>query len=77
MLQESTTPTAAYIQPTIAKRCYSCGRTLPITEFYKNISTKDGHSSACKECHERGIRESKVRNKQDVLSKMQQREIIA
>lgn len=32
------------------KKCYKCGRTLPVTEFYKNRSTKDGLQSMCKDC---------------------------
>lgn len=32
------------------KRCYKCGRTLPVTEFHKNRSTKDGLQNMCKDC---------------------------
>lgn len=32
------------------KRCYKCGRTLPVTEFYKNRAMKDGLQTYCKDC---------------------------
>lgn len=33
------------------KICKKCGRELPISEFHKNKSKKDGYSSWCKECN--------------------------
>ena len=27
-----------------------CGRTLPISEFYKNKTARDGHDTVCKHC---------------------------
>lgn len=32
------------------KKCKKCGRELPITEFYLNCRTKDGHKSKCIDC---------------------------
>ena len=32
------------------KRCSKCGRILPITEFSKNKSRKDGLNHYCKQC---------------------------
>lgn len=32
------------------KTCSKCGRELPISEFYKDKSRKDGYRSECKEC---------------------------
>ena len=32
------------------KRCNKCGRVLPITEFHKDNSRKDGVQSSCKDC---------------------------
>lgn len=32
------------------KDCSHCGRTLPVSEFYKNKARKDGYQSECKEC---------------------------
>lgn len=32
------------------KKCSKCGRELPVSEFWKNASTKDGLQTYCKEC---------------------------
>lgn len=32
------------------KVCSKCGNVYPITDFYKNKTHKDGHSSECKHC---------------------------
>lgn len=32
------------------KTCSKCGKTLPISSFYKNKIYKDGHYGVCKEC---------------------------
>jgi hypothetical protein len=33
-----------------SKTCFKCGKTLPLTEFYKHNKMKDGHLGKCKEC---------------------------
>lgn len=33
------------------KTCSVCGISKPLNEFHKNINTKDGKRSECKECH--------------------------
>lgn len=33
------------------KRCPKCGETKGLDKFYKSKSRKDGHTSWCKECH--------------------------
>ena len=33
------------------KICKRCGRELPLSEFYKAKSCKDGHLNVCKECY--------------------------
>lgn len=33
------------------KKCSICGKTLPLSAFYSNSSSKDGHHSCCKECY--------------------------
>lgn len=34
----------------LTKVCVTCGRELPISEFHKNVKTKDGFQSKCKNC---------------------------
>lgn len=33
------------------KTCRECGRTLPISEFYRATRNSDGHINRCKDCH--------------------------
>lgn len=35
------------------KTCPYCGRKLPLSSFYRNKNTKDGHARLCKECEKR------------------------
>lgn len=35
------------------KTCSSCGRLLPLSDFYKSARTKDGHENYCKECRKK------------------------
>ena len=32
------------------KRCGQCGKVLPISEFYKKKSSKDGYQAMCRSC---------------------------
>ena len=48
------------------KECKRCHRQLPETEFYKNISAKDGLQSWCKSCindYDKNVRPFKEKNK--------------
>lgn len=33
------------------KTCTTCGHTKPMTEFVRNLATRDGHTSSCYACH--------------------------
>ena len=43
------------------KKCSKCGRELPISEFYRNRTTKDGYTDRCKECHNEEVKKSKAK----------------
>lgn len=47
------------------KVCPKCGRELPVSDFYRNRSTKDGLDYCCKECARKARRENS--NKQHVI----------
>ena len=35
------------------KKCKACGKELPLSEFGKNKSIKDGHDNKCKSCRKK------------------------
>lgn len=37
------------------KRCSRCERVLPLSQFYRDKSMRDGHASQCKECNKRAV----------------------
>ena len=39
------------------KRCFCCGRILPIDSFYKHQRMSDGHLNKCKDCVKKSVRE--------------------
>jgi NAD-dependent SIR2 family protein deacetylase len=65
------------------KKCTTCGRELPVSEFYKNAKSKDGLQSKCKSCmseYNRAYNRTEHLNKVYLnpdLAKFQPRELIA
>ena len=51
------------------KRCSKCGRILPITEFHKDKSRKDGLQCWCKDCQKAMKKEWYQSNKDAILKK--------
>lgn len=44
--------TTIIFSSTPRKRCYKCGEELPVTDFHKDSSKKDGLHGRCKACHQ-------------------------
>lgn len=49
------------------KTCVKCGRTLPLSEFYKDKGCTGGHRPECKECKKKRDMELKM-EKKDILT---------
>lgn len=47
------------------KKCFKCGRILPITEFYKHPQMRDGHLNKCKQCTKKDVRSNYIHNIQN------------
>lgn len=52
---------------TPTKTCFKCGRTLPITEFYKHKQMADGHLNKCKDCTRKDVREREQNDPMAIL----------
>ena len=48
------------------KKCFKCRRILPLNEFHKNRSTKEGLCNCCKECNTIRVREYRHNHKDTV-----------
>lgn len=58
------------------KVCKKCGRELPLSEFYKGKTYKDGHKNECKECFNQQRKQYKKQyyldNKETILEHQKQ-----
>lgn len=53
------------------KKCFKCGRELPITEFYRHPQMADGHLNKCKDCTKNDVHNNYEKNiqNQDFIEK--------
>jgi hypothetical protein len=58
---------------TVEKLCRSCGRNLPLTEFYKHKTCSLGVSNKCKECQRLYGREWSKKNRKRLNDKIRER----
>lgn len=47
------------------KRCFKCGRELPLSSFYKHPQMGDGHLNKCKDCTKKDVKKDYERNIQN------------
>ena len=52
------------------KTCTKCKQALPLTEFRKQSSTKDGLKYCCKECDNKAAKSYYQKNKNKIIEKV-------
>ena len=50
------------------KKCSRCGQLKPESEFHKNVASKDGLKSDCKECRKKISHDAYLQNKEKYLA---------
>ena len=61
-----STVTATPSTAVATKKCKCCRKVKPLTEFHRNHTYKDGHSSTCKECTARIREENRLKRANSV-----------
>lgn len=56
------------------KKCFKCGRELPLSSFYKHPQMSDGHLNKCKDCARRDVKTNLAKKSTDMNWRKKERE---